>query len=110
MELPFAIQCYRKALEYLSSVKSNTNQNEEEDSFSDAELQILLEDRIKVHNNLAAALIKTEAYDAALENVEHVLRCQPQNIKALFRKGNAKILIFVFITFIYSFFKISIYS
>lgn len=87
MELPFAIQCYRRALEYLSSVKSNINQNEEEDSFSDAELQILLEDRIKVHNNLAAALIKTEAYDAALENVEHVLRCQPQNVKALFRKG-----------------------
>ncbi|XP_019883032.2 peptidyl-prolyl cis-trans isomerase FKBP8 isoform X1 [Camponotus floridanus] len=87
MELPFAIQCYRRALEYLSSAKSNTNQNEEEDSFSDAELQILLEDRIKVHNNLAAALIKTEAYDAALENVEHVLRCQPQNVKALFRKG-----------------------
>ncbi|KMQ91381.1 peptidyl-prolyl cis-trans isomerase fkbp8-like protein [Lasius niger] len=87
MELPFAIQCYRKALEYLSSTKSSTNQSEEEESVSDAELQILLEDRIKVHNNLAAALIKTEAYDAALENVEHVLRCQPQNVKALFRKG-----------------------
>ncbi|XP_029669273.1 peptidyl-prolyl cis-trans isomerase FKBP8-like isoform X2 [Formica exsecta] len=86
-ELPFALQCYRKALEYLSSTKSGTNQNEEEESFSDTELQILLEDRIKVHNNLAAALIKTEAYDSALENVEHVLRCQPQNVKALFRKG-----------------------
>lgn len=95
MELPFAIQCYRKALEYLSSTKSSTNHNEEAESVSDAELQILLEDRIKVHNNLAAALIKTEAYDAALENVEHVLRCQPQNVKALFRKGkNPDLLLF----------------
>ncbi|XP_050462479.1 peptidyl-prolyl cis-trans isomerase FKBP8 [Cataglyphis hispanica] len=86
-ELPFALQCYRRALEYLSSTKSGTNQNEEEESFSDAELQTLLEDRIKVYNNLAATLIKTEAYESALENVEHVLRCQPQNLKALFRKG-----------------------
>ncbi|XP_029172556.1 peptidyl-prolyl cis-trans isomerase FKBP8 [Nylanderia fulva] len=85
-ELSFAIQCYRRALEYLSSTKRSTN-HEEAESVSDAELQILLEDRIKVYNNLAAALIKTEAYDAALENVEHVLRCQPQNMKALFRKG-----------------------
>lgn len=77
-------------MEYLSSTKSGTNQNEEEESFSDAELQTLLEDRIKVYNNLAATLIKTEAYESALENVEHVLRCQPQNLKALFRKGNKK--------------------
>ena len=47
------------------------NQNEEEESVNDVELQILLEDYIKVHNNLAAVLIKTEAYDAVLENIKH---------------------------------------
>lgn len=33
------------------------------------------------------AQIKAEAYDVALESVENVLRCQPNNDKALFRKG-----------------------
>ena len=35
---------------------SNLNQNEKEESVNDVELQILLEDYIKVHNNLAAVL------------------------------------------------------
>lgn len=59
-----------------------------EDTTTDAELQALLEDRMKVYNNLAAAQMKTQAYDAALKSVESVLSCQPQNVKALFRKGN----------------------
>lgn len=63
-------------------------QNEVEDITTDAELQALLEDRMKVYNNLAAAQMKTQAYDAALKSVESVLSCQPQNVKALFRKGN----------------------
>lgn len=47
----------------------------------------MLEDSIKVHNNMAAAQLKSEAYDAALSSVENVLRYQPKNVKALFRKG-----------------------
>ena len=43
---------------------------------------------MKVYNNLAAAQMKTQAYDAALKSVESVLSCQPQNVKALFRKGS----------------------
>jgi len=31
--------------------------------------------------------MKISAYDTALQSVEHVLRCQPNNVKALFRKG-----------------------
>lgn len=54
---------------------------------TDAELQAILEDVLKVHNNLAAAQLKCEAYDAALKSVDNVLRCQPNNVKALFRKG-----------------------
>ena len=51
-------------------------------------MQAILEDALKVHNNLAAAQLKIQAYDAALQSVDNVLRCQPQNVKALFRKGN----------------------
>lgn len=54
---------------------------------SNSQLQELLEDRVKVNNNLAAAQMKISAYEAALKAVDNVLRCQPQNVKALFRKG-----------------------
>ena len=87
-EPTLAIQCYRRALEFLLPTESRTSyQNETEDTTTDAELQGLLEDRMKVYNNLAAAQMKTQAYDAALRSVESVLSCQPQNVKALFRKG-----------------------
>lgn len=33
------------------------------------------------------AQIKISAFDAALKSVENVLRCQPNNSKALYRKG-----------------------
>lgn len=54
---------------------------------SDSDLQDLLEDRINVSNNMAAAQIKLELYDAALNSLQTVLRCQPNNVKALFRKA-----------------------
>ncbi|XP_058808343.1 peptidyl-prolyl cis-trans isomerase FKBP8 [Phymastichus coffea] len=90
-ECTLAIQCYRKALEYLSltgeSDTMDDRKSSNSESVSDADLQVLLEDSLIVHNNLAAAQLKCEAYDAALKSVENVLRCQPQNVKALFRKG-----------------------
>ncbi|XP_076764044.1 peptidyl-prolyl cis-trans isomerase FKBP8 [Xylocopa sonorina] len=87
-EPTLAIQCYRRALEYLLPTESRTpHQSDVEDTITDAELQALLEDRMKVYNNLAAAQMKMQAYDAALKSVESVLSCQPQNVKALFRKG-----------------------
>jgi FK506-binding protein 8 len=60
---------------------------------TEAELCGLLEDCLKVYNNLAAAQMKIKAYDAALHSVENVLRCQPNNVKAVFRKG--KVLLFL---------------
>lgn len=91
-EQTLAIQAYRRALEFLLPEKDGTSPPEETEQIqeppSDADLQILMEDRMKVYNNLAAAQMKTQAYNAALESVENVLRCQPQNMKALFRKGN----------------------
>lgn len=96
-EQTLAIQCYRRALDFLNPTNVSTGGGEPdsgvsnvEEPISDSDLQALLEDRTKVYNNLAAAQIKIEAYEAALESVENVLRCQPQNVKALFRKGKKK--------------------
>jgi FK506-binding protein 8 len=83
-----AIQLYRRALEYLDEseggIKYPTSDEEEP---SNAQLQELLEDRIKVYNNLAQAQMKIQAYDTALKSIDTVLQCQPNNVKALFRKG-----------------------
>lgn len=46
---------------------------------------------MKVYNNLALAQLKIAAYDAALKSVDHVLQCQPNNAKALFRKGKVNL-------------------
>ncbi|XP_012064601.1 PREDICTED: peptidyl-prolyl cis-trans isomerase FKBP8 [Atta cephalotes] len=87
-ELNFAIQCYRRASEYLQIDGMNWNEeNEESGPITDSQLQELLDDCIKVYNNLAAALIEIGSYNTALENVERVLKYQPKNSKALFRKG-----------------------
>lgn len=84
-EHTLAIQCYRRALDYLDDIESpgvmEDNKSHEE------EIHDLLDDRIKVYNNLAAAQMKISAYDTALSSVDKVLRCQPKNVKALFRKG-----------------------
>lgn len=42
---------------------------------------------------MAAAQLKLELYDAALQSLQTVLRCQPQNVKALFRKAKVFILL-----------------
>lgn len=84
-----SIQLYRRALEYLDEseggIKNPTPDGELE--ATNAQLQDLLEDRIKVYNNMAQAQMKIQAYEAALKSVETVLQCQPNNVKALFRKG-----------------------
>nr|XP_018900271.1 PREDICTED: peptidyl-prolyl cis-trans isomerase FKBP8 [Bemisia tabaci] len=80
-EFTLAIQCYRRALDYLDS-----NVATDDESSEDAITQ-LLEDRFKVYNNLALCQIKIEAYDAALQSLNNVLMAQPKNVKALFRKG-----------------------
>ncbi|KAK1119586.1 peptidyl-prolyl cis-trans isomerase FKBP8-like [Acipenser oxyrinchus oxyrinchus] len=43
--------------------------------------------RVKCLNNLAAVHIKLERYDDALETSSSVLELDPDNVKALFRKG-----------------------
>ncbi|XP_046403600.1 peptidyl-prolyl cis-trans isomerase FKBP8 [Ischnura elegans] len=85
----FAIQCYRRALDFLDDIEGGILVEPDQDGKkpNEDELQDLLEDRLKVYNNLAAAQLKIKAYDSALSSVQTVLRCQPKNVKALFRKG-----------------------
>lgn len=88
-EFSTAIQLYRRALEYLDNRDGDPDSEigSEDIELSNSELQTLLDDRLIVYNNLAMAQIKISAFDAALQSVEHVLRCQPNNSKALYRKG-----------------------
>uniref|UniRef100_A0A8C4TEL4 peptidylprolyl isomerase n=1 Tax=Erpetoichthys calabaricus TaxID=27687 RepID=A0A8C4TEL4_ERPCA len=47
----------------------------------------LLDIKVKCLNNLAASQLKLEHYEMALKSCNQVLEHQPDNIKALFRKG-----------------------
>ncbi|XP_034940663.1 peptidyl-prolyl cis-trans isomerase FKBP8 [Chelonus insularis] len=92
-EPTIAIQCYRRALEYFQPLtkmnhdEKNEQQNNLSENTMDSILEDFLQNRTKIYNNLAAAQLKTEAYEAALESVENVLRVEPENVKALYRKG-----------------------
>jgi FK506-binding protein 8 len=88
-EFNSAIQLYRRALEYLDESEGGitTPTTDGDLEPTNAQLQELLEDRIKVYNNMTIAQMKIEAFDAALKSVDNVLSCQPNNVKALFRKG-----------------------
>ncbi|XP_055623603.1 peptidyl-prolyl cis-trans isomerase FKBP8 isoform X2 [Toxorhynchites rutilus septentrionalis] len=84
-----AIQSYRRALEYLDESEGGITSPaaSEVSEEPNADLQELLEGRMKVYNNLALAQYRIAAYDAALKSVNYVLQCQPDNAKALYRKG-----------------------
>ncbi|XP_022202921.1 peptidyl-prolyl cis-trans isomerase FKBP8 [Nilaparvata lugens] len=84
-ENTLAISCYRRALDFLDT--DNCENIEGSNKPTDEEIHDIIEDRLKVYNNLAAAQMKIKAYDVALQSVENVLMCQPKNVKALFRKG-----------------------
>ncbi|XP_035227629.1 peptidyl-prolyl cis-trans isomerase FKBP8-like [Stegodyphus dumicola] len=78
-----SIHCYERAAEYLDGVRDCSG-------ISTEQSQEIVDIRIKVYNNLAASHLKLSAYNSALKSVESVLKVQPKNVKALFRK--AKIL------------------
>ncbi|KPJ03297.1 PREDICTED: peptidyl-prolyl cis-trans isomerase FKBP8 [Papilio xuthus] len=88
-EPQLAIQLYRRALDVLDESEggiTDPTPSGELAQASDA-LQELLEERLRVHNNMAAAQLKAGAFDAALQAVTRVLSCQPKNAKALYRKS-----------------------
>jgi len=90
-EHSLAVQCYRKAAEYLDDQQIEEDMEVPIDRFLlPKDLQALLEDRVKTFNNMAQAQMKLGAWDSSMASVRQVLKIQPNNEKALFRK--AKIL------------------
>ncbi|XP_067121963.1 peptidyl-prolyl cis-trans isomerase FKBP8 [Centruroides vittatus] len=77
-----AVHCYRRALDFLDYDEGQNFQKPTDDEF-----EKLVSIRIKVYNNLAAAQLKMDAYEAAIKSVNNVLAIEPKNVKALFRKG-----------------------
>lgn len=60
----------------------------------------LVEVKVKCLNNMAAAQLKLDHYDAALKSCISALAHQPDNIKALFRLGKVMFLLNTFGLFI----------
>lgn len=54
---------------------------------SQQEEEELLDMKVRCLNNMAAAQLKLDHYEAALRSCVSVLVHQPDNVKALFRKG-----------------------
>ncbi|OCT97723.1 hypothetical protein XELAEV_18009951mg [Xenopus laevis] len=75
----FAVNSYDIALNVVNSSSKVDFSSEEEAS--------LLDVKIKCLNNLAASQLKLDHYEAALKSCNMVMEHQPENIKALFRKG-----------------------
>ena len=86
-EFNLAIQLYRKAIEYFDENVDAPESAPGETKLTSEQIQELFEQRMVVYNNLAAAQMKIDALDAAMKSVETVLLCQPNNVKALYRKG-----------------------
>lgn len=96
-----AIHCYRRSVEFLETQDEEMSLNdlsaddgkgiegEDFDTFMrfKEKMKELLNLRAAAFNNLAAAQMKTEAFDQALKSVNSSLQISPDNVKALFRKG-----------------------
>ncbi|TRY80857.1 hypothetical protein TCAL_02985 [Tigriopus californicus] len=87
-EVPFAMQCYRKAIEYFDDEALTLDVPIDRFSLPE-EFQVLLGERLKALNNLALCQIKIDALDSALMSLSYVLKVEPNNEKALYRKGKA---------------------
>uniref|UniRef100_A0A671NXW1 peptidylprolyl isomerase n=1 Tax=Sinocyclocheilus anshuiensis TaxID=1608454 RepID=A0A671NXW1_9TELE len=80
----FAINSYGIALQITEATsRVDISQQEEEE---------LLDMKVKCLNNMAAAQLKLDHYEAALRSCVSVLAHQPDNVKALFRKGKVGLL------------------
>jgi len=83
-----AVQCYRKAVEYFDDEKIQIEVSMDR-YLLEQPLQDLITEKIKTYNNLAQSQIKLEAYDSALASLKNVLKLDPNNEKALYRKAKA---------------------
>ncbi|CAH8464159.1 unnamed protein product [Heterobilharzia americana] len=89
-EFAFAIDSYNKALKILTLPPPPPTQSSgDKPAESECSMELINDAKIKLENNLAAAQLKVQAYDAAVMSCDAVLQSDPENIKALFRKGKA---------------------
>ncbi|CAK1552957.1 unnamed protein product [Leptosia nina] len=88
-EAQLAVQLYRRALDVLDESEGGITDPTASGELAPTpdDLMALLDERMRVYNNMAAAQLKAGAYDAALQAVTRVLTCQPNNAKALYRKS-----------------------
>lgn len=75
----FAVNSYSIALQITDSSSKVDITTEEENELADV--------KVKCLNNMAAAQLKLDHYDAALKSCTLALAHQPDNVKALFRMG-----------------------
>jgi len=85
-EFTQAIQNYRKATDFFDDPDLDLNVPVDRFELPE-EKQELLGERIKAFNNLAQGQMKIEAWDAALAALGNVLKVEPNNEKALYRKS-----------------------
>ncbi|ESN98938.1 hypothetical protein HELRODRAFT_188959 [Helobdella robusta] len=81
-EFTRSIDAYHRAIKALGDDDEHNN-NEDDTTL----LQSWLDSRVKCFNNMAAAQMKIDAWEAAARSCDQVLKVQPENVKALFRKG-----------------------
>ncbi|KAK3100451.1 hypothetical protein FSP39_020087 [Pinctada imbricata] len=75
---------YKKCMRYLNEVDNNMNLSEE------LEKEVETNYLIPISLNIAACSLKLQQYDEAIEKCDDVLAADKQNVKALFRKGQAQ--------------------
>ena len=79
-----ALQSYQGACRFLDIDLNPLNI-----SFDQSDKSILLDRFIQVQNNIAQVNLLLNNYQACLNAVQHVLKSDPKNVKALFRQGKA---------------------
>lgn len=73
-EAQLAVQLYRRALDVLDETEGGITEPTSSGQLSPTsdDLKALLDERLRVHNNMAAAQLKAGAYDAALQVNNHL--------------------------------------
>ncbi|KAK3585301.1 hypothetical protein CHS0354_040248 [Potamilus streckersoni] len=77
-----ALHSYQRALNILDPENCTYNEPPEI-------LQLVLEERVKVLSNIAAAQLKMDAYREVVESCSQIFQLNPKNEKATFRMANA---------------------
>lgn len=88
-----ACHLYNKIFLYINGLNSNVgdvlsggNQTKKPKNQQEIEIQQL---RISVHLNLSLCYLKLQNYKRSLDNVQKVLQLDPDNKKAIFRRGQS---------------------